>query len=71
MKILALTGIGSQVASTPAQQITPGWRIIYYLRRMGGSAPEEKLKASLGNDYYVGITKLTHGENPLVRIINS
>jgi hypothetical protein len=70
LKILSLSKMGEAVASTPATELTPGWRIIYFLRRRGGSATEEQVKNIIGSEYSLAISKLTHGEKPLVNIIN-
>jgi hypothetical protein len=41
MKVYSLTNIGKQQAKTPTAQMTPAWKIIYFLDRRGGSATDD------------------------------
>ena len=44
MRIYQLTALGRDMARTPTREMTPGWRVIYYLRRHGGRATDEQIR---------------------------
>ena len=43
MKVYSLTNIGKQQAKTPTSQMTPAWKIIYFLDRRGGSSTDDAI----------------------------
>ena len=74
MKIYSLTPIGDKIAHTPVHNVTPGWRVLYFLRRHQGRATDEQIKEFTGlksDEFYVTMRKLTSGKNPVVSVIES
>jgi hypothetical protein len=49
MKILQLTQLGENLASSPGG-VTTGRRILYYLRRKGGRATDEQIYENVSPD---------------------
>lgn len=73
MRIYSLTGVGQSIASTPTNNDTPGWRIVYFLRRHGNRASDDQIKQFTGLDsatFNHAMAKLTNGENPVVTVIS-
>ena len=74
MRIYQLTSVGNSFARTPTPHVTPGWRILYFLRRHGGRATDDQIESFTGlgeDEMKTALRKLTRGSNPAVTVISS
>lgn len=49
MRVYALTKIGESVASNPSNNVTPGMKVLYWLKRHGGQGSDEQISAFVFN----------------------
>lgn len=72
MKIFSLTPIGQNLASSPNNSGSDSMRILYYLRRNGGSSSDEKICDHLnmnGSQLRVAMSELMR--NNAVKMLTS
>jgi transcription initiation factor IIE alpha subunit len=48
VRIYTLTQLGQSLGKTPAKEMTPGWRVVYFLRRHGNQATDEQIMTYTG-----------------------
>lgn len=73
MRIYQLTKVGDSFARTPTNNMTHGWKIIYFLRRHGGRATDDQIVSFTGLDegeVREAMRKLTSGKNPAVNVVS-
>jgi len=73
MRIYQLTKIGEQLSHTPVRNVTPGWKVVYFLKRHGGRATDSQIMEFTGlssDQLYSTMRTLTSGNNPVVSVIS-
>ena len=74
MRIYQLTSVGNSLARTPTNNLTPGWKIVYFLKRHGGRATDDQISAFLGlspEQIRSTMSTLTRGKNPVIAVISN
>ena len=53
MRIYQLTDRGKALSYTPTHEMTPGWKVVYFLKRHGGTASDEQIRDFVGLDQFL------------------
>ena len=66
--------MGQSMGHTISRDMTPGWRVVYFLRRHGNRATDDQIQQFTGlspEQVNVTMRKLTSGKNPVVTVLSS